>query len=41
MRYIGINNTFVKSGKRKSLLDTYGLNEREISKKIHQILKSA
>ena len=41
MRFIGVNNTFVESGKRKSLLDTYGLNKKEISKNIHQILKSA
>jgi len=41
MRFIGINNTFGKSGTRESLLDTYGLNEKEISKNIYQILKSA
>ncbi len=41
MRFIGINNIFGKSGRREFLLDTYGLNEKEISKKIHQILKSA
>ena len=41
MRFMGINNTFGKSGTRESLLDSYGLNEKEISKNIHQILKSA
>ena len=39
MRFIGINNAFGESGRRESLLDSYGLNEREISKNIHQILK--
>ena len=41
MRFIGINDTFGKSGRRELLLDIYGLNEKMISKYIHQILKSA
>ena len=41
MRFVGINDTFGKSGERELLLETYGLNEKEISKYIHQILTSA
>ncbi len=40
MKFIGVNNTFGQSGKRKQLLDLYGLNYDNIKKQIQDLLKS-
>ena len=40
LKFIGVNNTFGQSGKRKQLLDTYGLNYENIKKQIQDLLKS-
>ncbi|MFX1274397.1 MAG: transketolase family protein [Promethearchaeota archaeon] len=39
MKFIGINDTFVVSGKTSVLLDAYGLNIDNLKKKVMEILK--
>lgn len=40
MKFIGIEDSFGQSGKRDKLLDFYGLNKKNIKKKIIDLLKS-
>ncbi|MBN1801159.1 MAG: transketolase family protein [Candidatus Lokiarchaeota archaeon] len=40
MRFIGIEDKFVQSGKRNEILESYGLNKENIINKLHEIIKS-
>ena len=40
MKFLGVNNSFGQSGKRKQLLDTYGLNYENVKEQIQDLLKS-
>lgn len=39
MKFVGIENSFGRSGKRSDLLNAYGLNEKNIFKNVSEILK--
>ena len=39
MRFIGMKNSFGQSGKRRDLLDTYGINQKNIIEQVGSLLK--
>ena len=40
MKFVGVENTFGQSGKRKELLDAYGLNYENVKEQVQELLKS-
>ena len=40
MKFVGVNNSFGQSGKRKQLLDAYGLNYENVKEQVQDLLKS-
>jgi len=39
IRFIGINNNFIQSGKRETILNAYKMNRQELVKQIKKIIK--
>ena len=40
MKFVGVENSFGQSGKRKQLLDAYGLNYENVKEQVQDLLKS-
>ena len=40
MKFVGVDNSFGQSGKRKQLLDAYGLNYQNVKEQVQDLLKS-